>query len=569
MTRPNLALTALTALSALTLAAGVGACGADFNDGGGSSFSDTSNWTSADTTGGGTSAADTWSSGGGIDAVADASGPDIGPPPPPEQEVDYDLRTPEAGARYLYIPSAGLDALVVVDATTLAVSLVDVGVAPTLVRALPQDRGAVVLNSGSDDVSIVRPDGAGGFRVRTLDVLPRHNRLELSPDGRFAFAFYDTRAGGAAGSLQDVNAVRLAAGDEAVLNVAVGLRPTELIFKESGQLALFFCENGISGIRLDELVGDTFLPPVAVKANPFEKPIDREIVVTPEGRLAVVRDLNAPVLTLVDLQTAARSTLPLADWPSDLEMTPDGGTVIVPMKASAQVAIVAVPEAFAWEAPEPEVPAEGGVDGEEPVAAPENPYVTLVPTGAAFGSASMTSDGGRALLFTTERGTKAVGMLDLGSAQAFLQPTPKEVVSVLVSPDGRMAALIHRDANDDAADLRNVPAYTLLDLATGYAKLVTVADPVTKVIFTADSSELFALMPGSSGGRGLVHRVSTTSFAVIDYETPMAPVYVGAMPAVSKVAIALDDPSGWITFVDTDDGQVSQVNSFELNSFIR
>ena len=84
-----------------------------------------------------------------------------------------------------------------------------------------------------------------------------------------------------------------------------------------------------------------------------------------------------------------------------------------------------------------------------------------------------------------------------------------------------------------------------------------------------DARELFALMPGSSGGRGLVHRVSTTSFAVIDYETPMAPVYVGAMPAVSKVAIALDDPSGWITFVDTDDGQVSQVNSFELNSFIR
>lgn len=551
MTHPTLSHAprrALAALAALGLAAGAAACGDSFGASGEGAFADTSGWTPGDTSG---PTGDAWM---GSDTTAGDAGPDIAPPPPPEDEVDYDLRTPEAGARYLYIPSAGLDALVVVDATTLAVSLVDVGVAPSLVRALPGDEGAVVLNSGSDDVSIVRPDGAGGFGVTTLRVLPRHNRLELSPDGRFAFAFYDARAGGVVGSLQDVNAVRLARGDEAALALAVGLRPSDVVFKDEGKLALFFCDNGISGIRLDALEGDAFLPPIAVTGNPFEAPLDREIVVTPDGRLAVVRDLNAPELTLVDLQTAARATLPLPDWPSDLEMTPDGGTVIVPMKASATVAMVSVPAAFSW------------VAGEDEEA---NPHVTLISTGAPFGAAVMTSDGGRALLYTTAPGTKAVGMLDLAAGQAFLQPTPKEVASVLVSPDGRMAALIHRDAQDDAPDLRGVPAYSLLDLATGYAKVVTVADPVTKVIFTDDSAALFALMPGPPGATGLVHRVSAATLAVTRYTTPMAPVYVGAMPAASKVAIALDDPSGWITFVDTQTGQVSQVNSFELNSFIQ
>jgi len=555
---------ALVALLALALAP---ACGDMSSDGANPSFSDTSSWSQPDAY----SPADTTSGWYDTAPMADtavAPADTWTPPPPPEDEVDYDLRTPEAGGTYLYIPSAGLDALVVIDATTLAVHLVEVGVEPTLVRALPQDEGAIVLNHGSNDLSIVRPRGRGEFDVKTVDVLPDHNRMVLSPDGAWAFVWFDPSLGdgGGFGSLQDVSAVALTEGEEVVYNLVVGFRPTEVQFSAMGQLALFFCENGISGVRLAELTSDTFLPPVAVDDNPFRKPVDREIAVTPDGTLAVVRDLVAsPRLTLVDLQAHSLRQLDLPDWPTDLDMTPDGTRVVVPMKATEQVALVQVPEAFTWvaPAPDPEAP-------EDPEATPPaNPFVTIAYTGARFGSAELTADGTRALLYTTDTGTSAIGMVDTASGAVFVQPLAKEVRSVLVSLDGRMAALLHRKASGADPALAGVEAYSLLDLDTGFTKIETVDHAVDKVIFTDDSRELFVLMPDPSGAEHAVHRVSTRTFAVIPYATPDAPVYVGALPSIHKVAIALDNPTGWITLIDTDNGNVDQVNCFELNSFIK
>jgi len=548
-------------VAAALLALATAACGADAD---GASAFDTNGWNTPDAIGGTdtTTGSDIWSP-ADTSAPSDAIASDTYiPPPDAEDEQDFDLRTPEAGGSYLYIPSAGLDALVVVDATDLAVHLVEVGVEPTLVRALPDDHGAVVLNSGSYDLSIVRPIDRGEFTVKTVDVLPDHNRMVLSPDGEWAFVWFDPDVGGTGGfgSLQDVSAVRLVPGEEVVYNLAVGYRPTEVVFTASGTIALFFCENGISGAVLAELDGDAFLPPVAVDENPFQKPVDREIKVTPDGEMAVVRDLVvSPRLTLVGLHDHTIHNLELPDWPSDLDMTPDGGTVVVPMKSTQQVAIVQVPDAFMWEAPEP-------VD--DNATPEENPFVTISFTGSHFGSAVMTADGSRALLYTTEPGTQAIGMVDVASGQVGVQPLAKEVTSVLVSLDGRMAALLHRKTSGADQSLVGVEAYSLLDLDSGFSKIVTVDNAVDKVIFTDDSLELFVLMPDAWGTDHLVHRVSTRSFAVIPYTTPDAPIFVGAMPTIHKVAIALDNPTGWITLIDTETDEVDQVNSFELNSFI-
>lgn len=536
----------------------VSACGADDADGAAAPWTgaDTSSWTS-DTN----APSDAWSS---SDAAAPAD--TTPPPPPPEDPRDFDLRTPEAGGTWLYIPSAGLDALVVVDATNLAVHLVEVGVEPALVRALPDDGGAVVLNRGTADVSIVRPRARGDFDVTTLDVLPGHNRLVLSPDGAWAFAWFDPTLDGS-GALQDVSAVRLNEGEEAVYNLAVGYRPTDVHFTAEGGVALFFCENGISGVVLDGLDADTFLPPIAVADDPFLKPVDREVVVTPDGAYAVVRDLVAPPrLTLVDLGTGARATLALLDWPSDLDMTPDGAQVIVPMKETQQVALVSVPDAFTWVPEDPDETPDG--EGDEPPAAPDNPHVAYAFTGAGFGSSALTADASRALLFTTD-GTMAIGMLDLAAAQVFIQPVAKAIDAALVSDDGTMAALIHSKQSGAEPSLVGVEAYSLLHLDSGFVKIMTVDHAIERAIFTADASELFVLMPDPVGASHDVHRVATASFAVTPYRTPYAPVYAGALPSLDKVAISLDNPTGWIVFVDTATDAVDHVNSFELNSFIR
>jgi hypothetical protein len=576
------------------LVALLAACGDDA----GASFSDVGNW--QDVTSDTASPTDTNVSG---DTWVDPGPDTTPPPPPPEEEVDFDLRTPEAGQTFLYIPSAALDALVIVDARSLDVHLVEVGLVPTVVRALPGDLGAVVLNEGSSDVSIVRPLPAVGgvapdpaFSVETVQVLAGANRLELAPDGSFAFAWYASPRGAtfASGSLQDVSAVDLAVGREVAWNLAVGLRPSEILFADQDRLALIVCDNGVSGIRLEALDRDVFLPPVPTSPDAFETPQDREIVPSPDGRYAYVRSLNRQALGRVDLQTGELSLLPLPDYASDLELTADGLTAVVPLKNTQRVAVIAVADAFTWTAPEPEPepeptepdpaepeptepeptepdPAEPDpavpVEPSEPVP-PPNPFVRVAPTGAGFGAAALTSDQAHALLYTTTPGVSAVGLLDLATAATRIQPTPKELEAVVPSPDGAMAALLHRRASG-VGELMNRDAYSLLDLASGYAKLVLVPQKVSTVTFTQDSSELFALLPDPLGAAHQVQRVKTRSFAVTTYAVPDRPVFVGALPSLSKVAISLDNPTGWITFVDTRTDALLQLNSFELNSFIR
>jgi len=561
-------------LGHLAFALALAACG-DMESA--ASFSDVGNWQDVYTTPDTSSPTDTASD---IGPTPDTPPP----PPPPETEVDFDLRTPESGDTFLYIPSAALDALIVVDARTLEVHLVDVGLVPTIVRALPGDAGAVVLNEGSSDVSIVRPVASAPpvritFEVETYDVLAGANRLVLAPDGTVAFAFFASASASSTwGSLQDVSAVHLtppAPGALSVVNLAVGLRPSEIRFADEGRKVLILCDNGISGIRLADLADDIFLPPVPTSPDAFRRPIDRELVVTPDGRYAVIRDLATLDLAWVDLQTAEMRLLTLPDYASDLDLTSDGETLIVPMRQRREVALIALPEAFFWTAPTPEPEPEPDPNEPEPdpdptepePEPPSNPHIRVAASGDAFGSAVLTADERHAFLYSTTPGVLAIGRLDLASAGVVIQPMVKELEGVIPSPDARMAVLLHR-RNSGSGDLANRPAYTLIDLGTGYAKLVVTANPVTTTTFTRDASELFALLPDPLGTSHEVHRVKTRSFAVTSYALPDRPIFVGAMPSISKVAVALDNPTGWITFIDTTNGALLQLNSFELNGFI-
>ncbi len=523
---------------------------------------------------------DQWFDAGNGNGGSTNPGADAGPnpePPPAEEELDFDLRTPEAGGTFLYIPSAALDALVVVDASRMDVHLVDVGLVPTIVRALPNDEGAIVLNEGSSDVSIVRPnfddiatralDDVEPFLVETHDVLAGSNALVLSPDADFAFSFFDPSSVASDdesyGSLQDVAVLRLDAPE--VFHLAVGFRPRDILFADNS-LAFIVCDNGLSKVDLDTLDSDAFVPPIPTSDDPFRAPNDREILLTSDGAAAIVRDLGTLDLVHVDLETRTLNHLPLPDYASDLDLTADGKHVLVPMRARNELAIIDIPDAFLW-AP----PASGDHDTEDPENAENadltNPFVTLVPTGAAFGSTLMTDDGRHALLYTTSPGVLAIGMLDLESKAVVIQPTSKEIEAVIASPDAKMAALLHR-TRSGAGDLSDRPAYSLLDLASGYMKLVLTPNPLSTVTFTRDGAELFALIPDPTGIAHEAHRVSSRTFAVTAYSLPDRPVFVGAMPGVSKVAIALDNPTGWITFIDTETDELLQLNSFELNSFI-
>lgn len=575
------------------------------------------------------------SSGGFGAADAGGASPPGSTPPAAENEIDNDLRRPALGDTLLYIPSASLDSLVVVDGTTLSVDLVEVGETPTRVAALPGDTGAVVLGSGTHDVTIVRPDGDGTYDTVTLDVLPRHNRIMISPDGEWAFLWYTaTGANEPVGSLQDVSAVRLEPGSEVVYNLAVGLRPTEVIVTDGGERLVVVTEEGLSLMWLDDLDGDTFLPAVPYLDDTFQPASDREVVVTPDGRWAVIRDLNRKSLTLLDLDADAgevgqRRSLDLPDWPSDLDMTPDGAQVIIPMRAAQAVVVLDVPDAWLWEPPEEEEPAIAepdaahevdaadavdagstdaattddtldamGVDvdadvgpvadtadndvGHSDVAGSDaidetplgstaqlnaNPAATVLATGHPFGVAELEVDGSGALLYTTFEDTLAVAQLDLAAGTVLAYPVAKAVTGAVIAPAGGTAVLRHHQLSGLSEPEASSHGYSLVDLDTAYVKLVLTDYQPTEVAFSPDGDDVYVLVPGTAAGGSEAHRLHL--FSLTRISTPSRPVFVGLLPDASQVAILLDDPTGWLTLVDVETGQIQQINSFELNSQVR
>ena len=81
----------------------------------------------------------------------------------------------------------------------------------------------------------------------------------------------------------------------------------------------------------------------------------------------------------------------------------------------------------------------------------------------------------------------------------------------------------------------------MLDLATGFSKIIPTPHAVTQVTFTREGDEMFALSPDPVGANHLVHRVATGSLALIPYATVDAPIFVGACQRLAK------SPSRWTT----------------------
>ena len=200
-----------------------------------------------------------------------------------------------------------------------------------------------------------------------------------------------------------------------MFHLAVGFKPEGVHFSDDGRLVLFSCLAGLSAARLSLLDGDAFLPPIPLASDPFAPPRDREIAVTPNGQWAVSRDLVAQSLRLVAIEGEVRRELPLPDWASDLDLTPDGQTAVVPFVSAESVALIDIPAAFLWE-PTQTTTRQGTIRTS-----------ASCPPAPPFGSAAITGDGDHVLLVSTAPTVEAIGMLDLAAAHAVLQPIVKPI----------------------------------------------------------------------------------------------------------------------------------------------
>lgn len=487
--------------------------------------------------------------------------PPAPPPGPPPAEVEVLAGTrPAAGLRQVWIASPTTDTVVHIDAETLELGLVEVGDRPDDVRAQPGREAVVVLAEGSDTLHAIELlDGEPAVQSWRL---PHHyNTLDLSPDGRSAWCWMDlsqARPGEDTGAVQQLTIVDLVRGEQ--LTVTVGFRPERLVFTPEGQGRLLTAD-GLSIID-DEARERGVAPLIPLALDPLSTAA-REVVLTPDGRWAISRAADTPGLTVVDLEEGTPRLVDLGEAPTDLDLMPDGATVLAMLPESRALALV--PIATAVDAP----------DGIRRIDVPR----------AALNAAVIGPNARRALLYTTAdhaTGDSLAALLDVDGGAVIYLPLRKAARGAAIDPSGRVAYVLHARATPAELDEAGIDptspeaaiagrhGFSLVELDTGFAKLETTDAPPGGLVFAPDQP--LALLHLADAERGVADwvRVRLDDLGVERRALASTPEVIGLLPSVSRAFVTQQHPTGRISFLPLDrpDAPLETVTGYALNGRI-
>lgn len=493
-----------------------------------------------------------------MDTVSSA---DYGQVPEPEEEMALNAKAPQASEHYVYIAATSRDSLVRIDADTLDIRVIPVGGQPTTVATIGGEDVALVINSGTQDLSIVRstPDDD---EVTTLDTLPNVNAISVSPDGDYAIIYYDQALAAPAdpvGDFQTVAVVSLTKNKEEVSFVSTGFHTSAIYFHESKPTAYLATDDGVAVIELDKVKEGGITPIIAMTEDPLEDPSLREVLVTEDGAYAVVRSLDKAQISVVELNSGDLRAVAIAGLPTDVDLIPAADRVLVILREQG-LAYVA--------------------DLEGIVKEKEDALTEIDISGSQAGAAVITNDGSRAVLYTTVGGVTAVALLDLNSKtynwKSF--PVQKGVIGVAVSQQGSSAVVFHEveayAAEASAMDktLAESNGFTLFNLDSGYRKLIQTDHRFTEYLFVTDDEEddlsAFVLTPDPAGFSHQLQIADLSTYLVEQIPLTAGPTSMVYVPLSRKVAVAQEHPNGRITFVDIDSGKTYSVSGYELNGLI-
>ena len=480
---------------------------------------------------------------------------DGGVTPPPETE--FDLGSPISSQRYVYVAMTGQNELARIDGRTLAVTATSVGTSPKVVASIPGGDGAVVLDSINGTATIVRPatTSSGGDTKKLLGTLQNLNRLDIDPAGRFAVAWFDLQQSTitGVGSFQDVTVIALAPNAEVAVDLTVGFRPRNVQFDASGSHAFVVTQDGVSVIDLATATAGSamIVPPIPV-ADPTISPEDLEVRIVATGNYAVVRQAGASALRIVDMHTGVAKSIPLASPATDIDLSPDGARVYAVERDAKKLAIVDVP---------------GGI------------AATIDLADATIGSLQLSADGKRGLLYTNATMDERLTMvaLDQPGFPHVTWPLKKSVRAVGIAPNGGSAIVLHAKAPGDPTTATSVDdyidesyGYSLVDLATGFAKLqLTPVDPGA-FAYAMDSSKAYIALDGGDAvtATRALQIVTVQTGVVMTKPLGSPPSGIGILPGTSQTFIAQRHPLGRVSFVELATDAMRTVTGFDLNSHV-
>jgi DNA-binding beta-propeller fold protein YncE len=492
--------------------------------------------------------------------------PDSNPEPfIPEEEDAIAFQAPRSSRNFIFVANSNLDTVAKIDGDTLEIVSVEVGDRPTVVQTNRSENLAVVLNEGSDEMTVIRAGNGDDDYVLNLALPPGMNNIALAPGADFALAWFDFKKAqedeefglndDSAPPFQDVALVDLEEGGEIVYNLTVGFQVVGVSFDDDGERAFVVTRTGISVVDMGDIQGDRAVIPVPVVESGLEDDIEREVAITGDGRFAFVRTAGLEGLNIVNLDTRELTLIALSDIPTDLDIIPGQDRALAVLRRTSELALLDLPGAI-----------------EDPES------VRIIALGdEPAGLAELTPLADKALVFTSVEDRKAMTVVDLETETFETYPLRKGVRGVAIAPTGDQAIIFHNKA--DGNPIPGEPeddfiaksfAYSVFDINTGYTKIETVPTEAGEFVFSQDSQRVYLLLNDKAKDVRQVEIIDLTSFRTQSLRIGSPPDHIGLIPndGNPKVYISQEHPVGRMTFIEEQSGVIKTVTGFELNSLI-
>jgi len=329
--------------------------------------------------------------------------------------------------------------------------------------------------------------------------------------------------------------------------VVVGTVPHDVVFTEGGQTAAVVSDDYLVVLSLS---GAWPVPlRVGLSEGLIEPPVAEEVVLSSDGRTALVRQFGIDEISVIDLLKGTRDPLSVGGNPTDLDVTVDGASAVVVCRGSNELWVLDLSNPFA------------------------EADVIAMPEGEVFGSVSLSADGQLGVLYSTASGQSRYGVWRRSAGDVVSRSLEKPVSAVGLSPNGGTALMFHDVDNGADVDPESVfydaYAITMVDLQSLFANPIKLAAEPLSYAHSADGQTGFFVLEDQP------------YLGVLDYNTighdlqqlPSEPVHLGVLPGSNMAFVNQVQPLGRLSFFDadlrgSDQSPLQTITGFELNAAI-
>lgn len=458
-----------------------------------------------------------------------------------EDENDYLKMAPAATDVYVFVANPDRNTVTRIAVDDLSVVTAEVGDTPSTVVTTADYSTAVTLNEGSDSVSIL---DAATMTVREVGIRDNFNRLALSDDGHWVMAWYDPDAEslgttGGAISFNEASFVDVVTGTH--YPMAVGFNPHDVKWTRDGSRAVVVSDNALAVV---DLTAATPSPTMITLDDEGDAPPAAEVVLSPDGHWAFVRQEGSDALVVVSLDDQSVSSVTADEGLSDIDLNPSGTSLAAVARTARKVL---------------------EYDPTDPFALPT--WVDF-PFDQPFGSLQFTGDGALGVLYTNASAVAEYGVWDVGAGTMTEHKLEKPVSTLGLSQDGDSVIIFHTKGDAPDAD-PDSPFYgewavTMTDLSSNIQNPILLDAEPTAYTVSENGAYGYFIMDGES-------YLEVLDYATLlhdNVELPSAPKFIGNLPGRDLAYASQEHPLGRISFYDPESGGLDTITGFELNSEI-